>query len=217
MRNEASARPWPASRLVLASGASLAGRRHRSGPPRSTASTGVPVDATAESGVAARELAIADGQREGLTRLMQRLTSPTAHGRLPDVPPAADRALRQQLRDRRGEGRAEPLPGRAQRQLRRRPRSRRCCAAPASRYVTRRSDPILVVPVDGGGRRAGSLARGEPLARGLVRRDRDRPPSPCWPCRWATSPTSRRPRRPRSPPATGRRSTRSARATAPRP
>ena len=30
-------------------------------------------------------LAIAGGQREGLTRLMQRLTSPADHGRLPDV------------------------------------------------------------------------------------------------------------------------------------
>ena len=46
---------------------------------------GVTVDATAESGVAARDQAIAAGQREGLTRLMQRLTSPTAHRHLPDV------------------------------------------------------------------------------------------------------------------------------------
>ena len=46
---------------------------------------GVPVDAVAESGVAAREQAIAGGQREGLTRLMRRLTSPAEHDRLPDV------------------------------------------------------------------------------------------------------------------------------------
>ena len=46
---------------------------------------GLAVDATAESGVAARGLAIANGQREGLTQLMRRLTSPTTHGQLPDV------------------------------------------------------------------------------------------------------------------------------------
>ena len=46
---------------------------------------GIPVEATAESGVVAREPAIASGQREGLTRLMRRLTSPADHARLPDV------------------------------------------------------------------------------------------------------------------------------------
>lgn len=42
----------------------------------------VPVDATAEDAVAARELAIAQGQRDGLLVVMRRLTS---SGRLPDI------------------------------------------------------------------------------------------------------------------------------------
>ena len=46
---------------------------------------GIEVDDEAESAVAARERAIAAGQRDGLVRLMQRLTSPEDHGRLPAV------------------------------------------------------------------------------------------------------------------------------------
>src|SRR4051794_41977460 len=46
---------------------------------------GLAVDATGESGVAARDLAIANGQREGLTPPMGRPTPPTAHGQPPEV------------------------------------------------------------------------------------------------------------------------------------
>jgi hypothetical protein len=46
---------------------------------------GIPVDATAESAVAAREIAVAEGEREGLARLMRRLTSPVDHASLPSV------------------------------------------------------------------------------------------------------------------------------------
>ena len=83
MRNEACSGPWWWRAAILAaailawSGQLQAADMYRI--------LGVPVDATAESGVAAREQATAAGQRAGLTRLMQRLTSPTAHGRLPDV------------------------------------------------------------------------------------------------------------------------------------
>ena len=81
MRNEASLRPWRHLLLVLAwllawvATAVQAAEIYRI--------DSVPVDAAAESGVAARDLAIANGQREGLIRLMQRLTSPTEHARLP--------------------------------------------------------------------------------------------------------------------------------------
>ncbi|MDF1585700.1 DUF2066 domain-containing protein [Marinimicrococcus flavescens] len=47
--------------------------------------TGVPVDAAAEDAVAAREQAIAEGEREGLRRLLRRLTLPADASRLPDV------------------------------------------------------------------------------------------------------------------------------------
>ena len=83
MRNEASARPWwlHAAAVALALLAMV-----------STADAadiyrvqGVAVDATADSGVAAREMAITSGKRDGLRRLLLRLTAPSAHDRLPDV------------------------------------------------------------------------------------------------------------------------------------
>jgi hypothetical protein len=46
---------------------------------------GVPVDATASSAVAARQIAIDSGEREGLSRLLRRLTSPDDHAALPPV------------------------------------------------------------------------------------------------------------------------------------
>jgi hypothetical protein len=46
---------------------------------------GVPVDATAASAVAARQEALLAGQREGLRRLLRRLTRPEDAGRLPKV------------------------------------------------------------------------------------------------------------------------------------
>ena len=85
MRNEASVRSSGWWRLAAA----VAGGPARPAPTAEAADLyriqGVPVDATAESAVAARERAIDAGQREGLSRLMRRLTSPTAHDRLPDV------------------------------------------------------------------------------------------------------------------------------------
>ncbi|MFZ1429342.1 MAG: DUF2066 domain-containing protein [Geminicoccaceae bacterium] len=83
MRNEASARSWwlhaAAVALALLAMASTADAADM------YRVQGVPVDATADSGVAAREVAITAGKRDGLRRLMQRLTAPSAHGRLPDV------------------------------------------------------------------------------------------------------------------------------------
>ena len=107
---------------------------------------GIPVDATAESGVAARDLAIATGEREGLILLLQRLTAPSAHGRLPGVCDRPDRRYVNSFeiaQEKVGPNRYWA----AERQL--------CGAAVQSLldsagipYVTRRSDPILVVPVE---------------------------------------------------------------------
>ena len=46
---------------------------------------GVPVDVTADTVIEARQLAEIQGQREGLQRLLQRLTVPDYYSRLPDV------------------------------------------------------------------------------------------------------------------------------------
>jgi len=47
--------------------------------------SGVPVDVTADSAIAARTQAVEQGQREGLRLLLRRLTSPEDEFRLPDV------------------------------------------------------------------------------------------------------------------------------------
>jgi hypothetical protein len=107
---------------------------------------GVPVDATAESGVAARELAIANGQREALVRLMRRLTSPTAHGQLPDVSnvPIARYVNSFEIAEERvgpnqylGVINVSFIAERV----------RDLLASAGIPYVRRRSDPILVIPV----------------------------------------------------------------------
>ena len=107
---------------------------------------GLAVDATAESGVAARNLAIANGQREGLTQLMRRLTSPTAHGQLPDVATIPiERYVNsfEIAQEKVGPNRyvgvinVSYVASQVQALLSR-------AGIP---YVTRRSDPILVVPV----------------------------------------------------------------------
>ena len=61
-------------------------------PPRPAAAAvdmfrvaGIPVDATAASAVAAREQAIAGGEREGLRQLLRRLTLPEDAAHLPPV------------------------------------------------------------------------------------------------------------------------------------
>ena len=116
---------------------------------------GVPVDASAESGVAARELAIAQGQREGLTRLMQRLTSPADHGRIPDT--SAVPIERYVNSFEIAEERVGPnqylgvinvsYVADATRGL---------LSSAGIPFVTRRSDPILVVPL--------SMVAGQPAA-----------------------------------------------------
>ena len=85
MRNDASLRSCCWWWLTAAVAAVLLGPVPTAGAADIYRILGVPVDATAESAVAARERAIDAGQREGLVRLMRRLTSPTAHDRLPDV------------------------------------------------------------------------------------------------------------------------------------
>ena len=106
----------------------------------------IPVDATAESGVAARDIAIAGGQREGLTRLMQRLTSPADHGRLPDT--AAVPIERYVNSFEIAQEKVGPnqylgtinvsyIASQVQGLL----------ASAGIPYLTRRSDPILIVPV----------------------------------------------------------------------
>lgn len=144
MRNEATTRSW-CRRLALSllAVACLAAPANAADLYRIQ---GVPVDATAESGVAARELAIADGQREGLTRLMQRLTSPSAHDRLPDVSfVTIERYVNsfEIAEEKVGPNQylgvinvsyiAEQVQG--------------LLGSAGIPYVTRRSDPILVVPV----------------------------------------------------------------------
>ncbi len=114
---------------------------------------GIDIDATSESGVVAREQAIAQGQRDGLTRLMQRLTSPADHGRLPDV---ADLAIERYVNsfeiaeEKVGPNRylgvinVSYIAGQVQGLL----------GSAGIPYLTRRSDPILVVPVTVAGGRA---------------------------------------------------------------
>jgi hypothetical protein len=107
---------------------------------------GMAVDATGESGVAARDLAISNGQREGLTQLMRRLTSPTAYGQLPDVTSVPiERYVNsfEIAQEKVGPNRyvgvinVSYIASQVQALLSR-------AGIP---YVTRRSDPILVVPV----------------------------------------------------------------------
>lgn len=108
---------------------------------------GVPVDATADSGVAARELAITAGEREGLARLLQRLTAPSTHAQLPNV---ADRPIEPYVNSY--EIAQEKVgPNRYLGQL-----NISYVAAAVQGllddagipYVIRRSDPILVVPIE---------------------------------------------------------------------
>lgn len=116
---------------------------------------GIPVDATGDSGVAARSAAIAAGQREGLVRLMRRLTSPTDHGRLPDV--SALPIERYVNSFEIAEERVGPnqylgvinvsYVADATRGL---------LSSAGIPFVTRRSDPILVVPL--------SMVAGQPAA-----------------------------------------------------
>lgn len=120
-------------------------------PPLRAAETfrieGVPVDATAESAVAARQIAIDQGQRDGLTRMMQRLTAPADRARLPDVralPVDGYVASYEVAQEKVGPTRyvatlnVSYVPAEVQRLLQ----------GAGLPYVARRSDPILVVPVE---------------------------------------------------------------------
>jgi hypothetical protein len=159
MRNEATNRSW-GRRLALALLA-IACWAGPSGAADLYRIQGIAVDASAESGVAARELAIADGQREGLTRLMRRLTSPAAHDRLPDVSAIAIQGYVNSFEI--AEEKVGPnqylgvinvsyIAARVQALL----------GSAGIPYVTRRSDPILVVPVTVAGGAAEAWAEASP-------------------------------------------------------
>ena len=153
MRNEARWGSWWRRAAVLAVGILVwSGTGHAADMYRIL---GVPVDASAESGVAARDLAIAAGQREGLTQLMQRLTSPTAHGRLPDVTRVpieryvnSFEIAQEKVGPTRYIGMLNLNYVAAEVQA--------LLGSAGIPHVRRRSDPILVVPVD--------LSGGEPSA-----------------------------------------------------
>lgn len=107
---------------------------------------GVAVDASGESGVAAREAALAAGQRDGLVRLMQRLTSPADHDRLPNVSgvPIEQYVNSFEIAQERvgpnqylGVINVSYVAGRV----------RGLLSSAGIPFVTRRSDPILVVPL----------------------------------------------------------------------
>lgn len=148
MRNEATACSWPWRRWALA--ALLLALGLAAGPAHAADMyrvMGVPVDATAESAVAAREQAIAEGEREGLRRLLRRLTAPADHARLPrveDLP--LDRFVNSYeiASERVGPTQyiatlnISYLAEETQELLR----------GQGLSFVTRRSEPILVVPVE---------------------------------------------------------------------
>lgn len=73
-------RGWKLAAALFVLGTSLA---HAAQDIYSVA--GVPVDVTAETVIEARELAVEQGQREGLRLLLQRLTTSEFYNRLPDV------------------------------------------------------------------------------------------------------------------------------------
>lgn len=74
-----------AALLALAAAAGAQTVDRTAAPGDAFTVSGVPVDVTAENAVAAREQALDQGQREGLVRLLRRLTATEDHGRLPAV------------------------------------------------------------------------------------------------------------------------------------
>jgi hypothetical protein len=151
MRNEASARFWSwrdaAAALAVLAAILLVGQAPMARAADLYRVQGVPVDATAESAVAARQMAIAAGEREGLLRLMRRLTSPDDASSLPAVDRLAiDRYVnsyeiaQEKLGPTRylGTLNISYVAAEVQALL-------RSAGVP---FVTRRSDPILVVPVE---------------------------------------------------------------------
>lgn len=148
MRNEATAWAWSWRRCArVALALALIGIAWPSRAAEIYRIDGVPVDATAESAVAAREIAIADGTREGLARLMRRLTAPSDHARLPSV---AGMPVERFVNSYEiAEERVAPTRYMATLNI-------SYVAAEVQEFlygtgipfVTRRSDPILVVPVE---------------------------------------------------------------------
>lgn len=148
MRNEATAcwLPWPCGLLaVLTILLAVAASPARAADIYRI--LGVEVDATAESAVAAREQAIAAGEREGLARLLRRLTSPADHARLPSTATLPMERLVNSYeiaQERVGPTRyiatlnVSYVAEEVQELLR----------GLGFSYVTRRSEPILVVPVE---------------------------------------------------------------------
>lgn len=153
MRNEASAwaRAWrAAAALLLAAWLALPGMAAAADLYRVQ---GIPVDATAPSAVAARQIAIDQGQREGLRRLLRRLTSPEDHGALPPV----ERLSVERFVNSFEIAQEKLSPTRYLATL-----NVSYVAAEVQAllrgagipYVTRRSDPILVIPVELGAAQA---------------------------------------------------------------
>lgn len=108
---------------------------------------GVPVDVTAESAVAARQQAIEQGQRAGLATLLRRLTSPEDHSQLPAVTqlPIDRYVASYDIGDERmaptrylAKLNVNYVPGEVQTLLR----------GTGLPFVTRRSEPILIVPAE---------------------------------------------------------------------
>lgn len=154
MRNEASAWlwTWRGAALLLLAWLALPGA---AGAADLYRVQGIPVDATAASAVAARQIAIDSGEREGLVRLMRRLTSPDDHAALPP----ADRLPIERFvnsfeiaQEKLGPTRyiatlnVSYVAAEVQGLLR----------GAGIPFVTRRSDPILVVPVEASGEAAPS-------------------------------------------------------------
>lgn len=78
---------FPAARLLLFAcfAVLVAGISVPRAAPELYSEQGIEVDVTAESAVAARQLAVEQAQRLGLERLLRRLAAPEAAARLPDV------------------------------------------------------------------------------------------------------------------------------------
>ena len=145
MRNEASVWHWwrqvaAATLAVLAMGSSA----HAADMYRIQA---IPVDQTAESGVAARDLAIATGERDGLILLLKRLTAPSAHARLNGLATGPIQSYVNSFeiaQEKVGPNRylgtlnVSYVAAAVQSLL----------DSAGIPYVTRRSDPILVVPIE---------------------------------------------------------------------
>ena len=150
-------------------------------PPRPAAAAvdlfrvaGIPVDATAASAVAAREQAIASGEREGLRQLLRRLTLPEDAAHLPPVEGLRTDDYVQATRSPR-RSRA-PTRYIATLNVSYVPDQVRTLLRGANvPFLDRRPEPVLLLPVLETEQGPESLGRREPVARRLERRCRDQP------------------------------------------